>query len=482
MKKILILLLCSLLLLGSMTAQAAFPSDVYGRNHALEWTLTLSPDANALLALMQGDNPLSKEFPETWRNPENPDTVTNALKTLLDGVSKLRIHGAFAPWALSLSVGTDQAGLAAANLWADPKTGGNGAVIDLMDYVFCLPQDQVKPGLHQAAFLLAIDIPGLIKPYLTLLKSEADRLLQEKVSEEGRFSVGEFGSFDHKVSITVTRHDAAGVLKPLLKAFENDMDLQTVITRIAAISSPDDIPSNGSPAVQFAKALQALIAQLLSEEDGDLLELSACGRAGENAVCYIADTSKTESNSILRLAVMPGEKQGGLLLTAGNGSTLDGAGTPEGVDWEKVRTDAMEGAGQDIAPMEENMHLALQYTVPEEGQTALSLWAYSAGLPLIGAAVDHRICQAEPYRCDTAIRLSAFGKAPVLSLDLTLRETDKLPALPDIGNWPVLSLTDSDLEGKINPGGLGVLLLRRFSMAFPDTAEDLIKAALSFED
>lgn len=474
MKKMLILLLCSLLLVGSMTAQAALPSDVYSRNHALEWTLTLSPDADALLALMQGDNPLSHELPEISPHSEE----ANALETLLDGVSKLRIQSVFAPWALSLSLGTDQAGLAAANLWADPKTGGNGAVIDLMDYVFCLPQDQVKPALHQAASLMGIDVPGLVRPYLVLLKSEADRLLHEKASEKGSFSVGEFGSFDHKASIAVTRHDAAGAFKALLKAFENDADLQTAINRIAAISSPDDARSNGSPAAQFANTLQSLIAQLLSEEDGALLELSAYSRVEGGAVCYAADTSKALPDDPLRLAVMAGEKQGGLLLTAGDGTRLDGAGTPQGVDWEKVYIDATEGSGQGKS----SAHLALQYSVPEEGQTALSLWVYSAGMPLIGAAADHCMRQTEPYQSDTAIRLSAFGDAPVLSFDLTLRETDKLPALPDTGSWPVLSLTDSDLGNKTNIGSLSTLLLRRFSMAFPDTAEDLIKAAQSFGD
>lgn len=481
MKKMLILLLCSLLLVGSMTAQAALPSDVYSRNHALEWTLTLSPDADALLALIQGDNPLSKEFPAAWRKQESSDAM-NALKTLLDGVSKLRIQGAFAPWALSLSLGTDQAGLAAASLWADPKTGGNGAVIDLMDYVFCLPQDQVKPALHQAASLMAVDVPGLVRPYLTLLKSEADRLLHDKTPEEGSFSVGEFGSFDHKASVTVTRHDAAGILKSLLTAFENDADLQTAITWIAAISLPDDARSNGSLSAQFANALQSLIAQLLSEEDGALLELSACSRAEGGAVCYAADTSKALPDVALRLAVMAGEKQGGLLLTAGDGTRLDGAGTPQGIDWEKVYVDATEGSGQGKSPLEESAHLALQYSVPEDGQTALSLWVYSAGMRLIGAVADHCMRQAEPYQSDIAIRLSAFGDAPVLSFNLTLRETDKLPALPDTGSWPVLSLTDDDLKNKVDIGNLPTLLLRCFSMAFPDTAEDLIKAAQSFGD
>jgi hypothetical protein len=45
----------------------------------------------------------------------------------------------------------------------------------------------------------------------------------------------------------------------------------------------------------------------------------------------------------------------------------------------------------------------------------------------------------------------------------------------------VLSLTDDDLENKVDIGNLPTLLLRRFSMAFPDTAEELIKAVQALE-
>ena len=81
---------------------------------------------------------------------------------------------------------------------------------------------------------------------------------------------------------------------------------------------------------------------------------------------------------------------------------------------------------------------------------------------------------------ETTAQLSVFSKEPALSL-LTLQETDTLPALPDTQNWPVLSLLD-DLENKVDIGNLSNLLLQRFSLAFPDTAKKLIKAAQLFDD
>ncbi|NLD52672.1 MAG: hypothetical protein GX650_07230, partial [Clostridiales bacterium] len=141
MKKALSLLLCALLLLGACTAGAANPQDAFARGHGLTWTMTLSPDADVLLALLQGSTPLSDEPLIPLQASENPLAVSKAVKTLVGGIADLRLGGSFAPWALSLSLGTDQAGLASATLCADAKTGGNGLTTDLLDCLFFLPQD-----------------------------------------------------------------------------------------------------------------------------------------------------------------------------------------------------------------------------------------------------------------------------------------------------------------------------------------------------
>jgi hypothetical protein len=475
MKRALAWLLCGLLLLGACTASAASPQDVFARGHALEWALTLNPDADALLALLQGDTPLSNELPEAFAQE-----ASEPLKTLAKGIADLRLGGSFMPWALSLSLGTDQGGIASASLWADAKTGGNGLTTDLLDCLFFLPQDKVKPVLEQANRFLPLDIPGLISPYLILLRDGANELLDGKAAERGSYIMGELGEFDKKVSTIITTHDAARMLRPLLAAFEGDFALQTAISQIVHISKllQDDPLAQGSVNAEISRGLKNFIAETLSQEEEDLLELSAYGREGLDSLCYVIDTARVQENVALRLAILPGEKQGGLILTAGDGYKLDGAGTPQGVDWEKVRAQAMEGSGQ---PMEESAHLALQYATAEGEPLALSLWAYSAGIPLFGVTAEHQAQESQPNLSETTAKLSVFGKEPVLSLTFTLQETDALPALPDTNNWPVLSLTDDDLENKVDIGNLPTLLLRRFSMAFPDTAEELIKAVQAFD-
>lgn len=483
MKRILTLLLCSLLMLSACTASAASPQDVFARGHGLQWALTLTPDADVLLALLQNDTPLSNELPEVLLRSEDTQATSEAVKTLAGGIADLRLGGSFVPWSLSLSLGTDRAELASASLWADAKTGGNGFTTDLLDYLFFLPQDKVKPVLDQADLLLPLNIPGLISPYLMLLRDEVDKLLHGKAVEMGNYPIGELGSFDIKASLTITTHDVAQLLKPLLAAFENDFALQTAISQIMYMSRlfQDEPVARGSVNAEIGRSLKDFIAQTLSQEAEDLLELSAYGREGQDSLCYVIDTARVQKEVALFLAVLPGEKQGGLILTAGDGYRLDGAGTPHGVDWEKVRKQAMEGSGQTAESMGESVHLALQYAVLEDEPLALSLWAYSAGMPLFGITAGYNAQSTEPYQVETTAQLSVFSKEPALSLALTLQETDTLPALPDTQNWPVLSLLD-DLENKVDIGNLSNLLLQRFSLAFPDTAKKLIKAAQLFDD
>lgn len=475
MKKALSLLLCALLLLEACTAGAANPQDAFARGHGLTWTLTLSPDADVLLALLQGSTPLSDEPLIPLQASENPLAVSKAVKTLVGGIADLRLGGSFAPWALAFSLGTDQAGLASATLWADAKTGGNGLTTDLLDCLFFLPQDKVKPILDQAASLLSLDIPGLISPYLLVLRDEADKLLEGKAAEQGSYALAELGSFDSKVSVTITTYDVARVLKSLLTAFENDFALQTALNQIMYTAGllEDEPAMRRSVNADISRRLKDSIAQILAEDEEDMLQLSAYGRQGLDSLCYVIDTSRVQQEAALFLAVLPGEKEGGLILTAGDGYKLEGVGTPQGVDWQKVRMQAMEGSGQ---PMKESAHLALQYAAPEGEPLALSLWAYSAGIPLFGLTAEHKAQQAEPYQAEATARLSVFGKKPALSLGFTLKETDTLPALPDTTNWPVLSLMDDELENKAGVGNLSILLLRRLSVAYPDTAEELIKA------
>ncbi len=475
MKRTLILLLCGLLLLGACTASAANSQDVFARNHALQWTLTLSPDTEVLLPLLQGDTPLFEEFQRALQRSDNPEGASEAIKTLADGVADLRLSGSFAPWALSLSLGTEQAVLASASLWADAKTGGNGIATDLLDCLFYLPQDRAKPALEQASSLLNLDISGLISPYLILLREEANNLLNDKEAELGNYLIGELGEFNMMVSQVITTHDAARVLKTLLDAFEKDFALQTAITQVMYTSSvmKGEPPEPKSAIAETSRELKEALAQILSQDEADLLELSAYGRAGLDSLCYVIDTSRVQKDMPFRLAVLPGKK-GGVILTAGEGSKLEGVGTPQGVEWEKFRLQTVGDSGQ---PIQESTHIALQYASSEGKPLALSLWAYSAGMPLVGVAAEHKAQQAESYQSETTAQLSVFGKEPVLSLALTLQETDTLPTLPETTNWPVYSLMDDDLESKVDTSNLSTLLLRRFSLAFPDTAEKLIKAA-----
>lgn len=474
MKKILSLLLCALLL-GASTASAANPQDALVRDHALAWTLTLNPDADVLLPLLQGDTPLTNEPLEAFQHSESVQAASEAVKTLAEGIAGLRLGGSFAPWALSLSLGTDQAELASASLWADAKTGGNGITTDLLDCLFFLPQDKAKPVLDQAAYFLSLNIPDLISPYLRLLQDEADKLLNGKTAEQGNYPLGELGNFDVKISITITTHDVAWMLRSLLTAFESDFALQTAINKIMNLSRTleDNPMAQGSVVADISIGLKDFIAQTLALEEEDLLELSAYSRKGLDSLCYVIDTTRVREEVALFLAVLPGKQQGGLVLTAGDGAKLEKLGTAQGVDWEKVRIQATEGSGQ---LMEESAHLALLYSVPEDEPLALSLWAYSAGVPLFGITAEHNAEQADPYQSKTSAQLSVLGKDPALSLGLTLQESDTLPTLPDTNNWPVLSLMDDNLANKADTGSLPTLLLRRLSAAYPDTAEELIKA------
>lgn len=478
MKRTLALLLCSLLILGAFTASAAVPQDVFARGHALQWTLSLAPDADVLLSLLQGETPLSRELSDLLEHSSDPEAATGTINPLAKGFSDLRFKGSFAPWAASLSLGTEQADLASVIVWADKKTGGNGIAVDLIDCLFFLPQDKVKLALDGSAPLLALNIPSLISPYLVLLRDEADKLLEGKAWQQGDYPMGELGSFDSKVSLILTTHDAARTLKSLLTAFENDYALQMVISQITYLSL---LLENGSwmqdsASVAIAKSLKDLIYRMLSEEETDLLELSAYSREGTDSLCYVVDTSKVQEEATLRLAVLPGGKQGGLILTAGEGYKLDGSGTSQGVDWEKVRTQAMEGSDLPIAPMEESAHLALQYTVAEDDSVDLSLHAYSAGIPMFGVTASHKTRRTEPWQSETTAGISVFSKEPALALSLRLEETDKLPSLPDTSGWPVLPLLGSDLQSIALNGNALSVLMQRFSKAFPNTAEELVKA------
>ena len=495
MKRTLALLLCSLLILSAFTANAAITQDIFDRGHALQWTLNLAPEADALLSLLQGDTPLPTELSEYIERLPSPRATDEAIKILAKGISKIRFSGSFVPWAANLSLGTEQADLASSSIWADAKTGGNGITADLIDALFFLPQDKVKPVLDASIPCLSLDIPGLIIPYLVLLRDEADKLLQEAVEQQGNYPMGELGSFDSKASLIITTHDAARVLKSLLTAFEHDYALQMAISQITYLSSltKDGPGIQDSVSMAAAKSLKDLIHQLLLAEETYLLELSAYSREGLDSLCYVVDTSKVQEEAALRLAILPDGKQGGLILTAGNGYKLDGTGTSRGVDWEKVRTQVMEqsveqpmeGSGEQSVgprPMEESAHLALQYAVAEDNSVDLSLYAYSAGICLFGVTAEHKTWQAESYQSDTAARISVFSKEPALSLSLRLEETDKLPALPDTFGWPVLSLLDSELQNKVDTSNMLSVLTRRFSKAFPDTAEELVKAVQSFDN
>lgn len=121
MKRTLALLLCSLLILGAFTASAAVPQDVFARGHALQWTLNLAPDADVLLSLLQGETPLSRELSDLLEHSPDPEAAAGAITPLAKGFSDLRFKGSFAPWAASLSLGTEQADLASVIVWADKK-------------------------------------------------------------------------------------------------------------------------------------------------------------------------------------------------------------------------------------------------------------------------------------------------------------------------------------------------------------------------
>ena len=239
--------------------------------------MSLAPDADVLLSLLQGETPLSRELSDLLEHSPDPEATAGAITPLAKGFSDLRFKGSFAPWAASLSLGTEQADLASVIVWADKKTGGNGIAADLIDSLFFLPQDKVKLALDGSTPLLALNIPNLISPYLVLLRDEADKLLEGEAWQQGDYPMGELGSFDSKVSLTLTTHDAARTLKSMLTAFENDYALQTAISQITYLSL---LLENGSwmqdsASVAIAKSLKDLIYRMLSEEETDLLELSA---------------------------------------------------------------------------------------------------------------------------------------------------------------------------------------------------------------
>ena len=192
MKKILSLLLCALLL-GASTASADSPQDVLARDHALAWTLTLNPDADVLLPLLQGDTPLTNEPLEAFQHSESVQAASEAVKTLAAGIAGLRLGGSFAPWALSLSLGTDQAELASASLWADAKTGGNGITTDLLDCLFFLPQDKAKPVLDQAAYFLSPEHPGSHQSLSASAAGRSGQVAEWKNSGTGQLPFGRAG-------------------------------------------------------------------------------------------------------------------------------------------------------------------------------------------------------------------------------------------------------------------------------------------------
>ncbi len=410
-----------------------------------QFALRIVPNVEVLLT-QKNAHPERNPIPYgIWPNEDwlmRPD----GGKVLADAVANLTLSGYMTPDHLKATLGTKDGDLAEVYAWADARSGGNGFVTDLAEVVYHAPQQAVKSALDFSRQLLASNVDAA----LGALYADAVKMLEEKAADAvavtGEFSVDMFGTFTAKRSIVLNHGDMHDVFSMMLDKLERDRNAAALLNMGARLgSSPGDQQDVFLP-------LRGSIAGWLEQKDEPAATLTIHTAGADQAPCYVLDLVSDHET-------IAWQAQDGLRFLYTMYEWVAGAGYGTG--------------GRSAGARAENQLWGRIGTM--DGNFAAEVKLFGFGEENLRIHAEAKVENLLPLHGELTIGASAYGGEDFATAYLTISQEEVLAAMPDTTGWPsyLLGETPFSLGGDTTQQ---MLLMRRLSMAFPDTAEDIIKA------
>lgn len=437
-------------------------------DQAIAWELSAEMDPEGLNALLSPASPVYDSLPPQLKAPLMSPQDKDALETLQSALAALRVRLLTLRYKATLSLGTDQHDLAAFHAWADPTTGSNGLVSDLLRQVFVLPNASARQFLAAAESLTEFDPAALMAPYLELVFSQLEGMLRNATPAKEQISFQGYDGLNHLGSLRFTSHMAADIIMALHAKASQDPALADAITKVYNLARLTGAEADSDPVAEFLADLEAVAAQLRAQEARPLFDLDAY-REPKGGLLFVLDSAAIPGADRWEcMEIFLSDAETAVTLVTLEAPAEPATGLP---DWEDLRR-----GGRHAEPA---MNLPYNYVSanlrPEAqaGETlaTINLMLAEGVNPPVKLSLQHYKPNEPGLLSDSLVSIHLMDNDPLARISLTARLAEQRPVMPDTAGWPVSganqSLQLSDALTAMLPGKL----FGRFYWAFPQADE-----------